>query len=154
MASEASVMPTKEQAGQLALMIVSGMPLRDCLTYFFPDAEEADLVTTEKLWRKSPYLSQEIRKLQGKAWQEMDLDERIKLSIDKHYAEAAYYLYSRNYATLQGNEKLKADTCRQVLEAKLAGMSGKMAPMERWLDDVRKGLIHVDGMPQKKIVAN
>ena len=41
-----------------------------------------------------------------------------------------------NYSDLNGAEGQKADTCRQVLETKLAGLSGKMDAMSRFMEDV------------------
>jgi hypothetical protein len=74
-------------------------------------------------------------------WQEMSLQERIQYAIDKHYAEMAYFLYSRNYADLQGAEKAKADTCRMTLEAKLAGMAGKLDALSQFYADLASGKI-------------
>ena len=53
----------------------------------------------------------------------------------------AYFLYSRNYAELAGQEKQKADTCRTALEAKLAGTSGKLSAVETFWADVVSGKV-------------
>jgi hypothetical protein len=133
--------PTKEQALQLALMLQSGMPSEDAVTYFVTDAtiSPADIVAMHDRWMRSDTLKSAVLELQGKPWQDLGLEERIKLAIDKHYSEMAYFLYSRNYATLGGQEKAKADTCRTALEAKLAGMAGKMDALSRFWDDIAGG---------------
>jgi hypothetical protein len=56
----------------------------------------------------------------------------------------AFYLYSHNYCDLSGNEKLKADTCRQALEVKTAGMAGKLDALSQFYADI---LSKKAGMP-------
>jgi hypothetical protein len=70
----------------------------------------------------------------------MSAEERIRFAIDKHYNEMAYFLYSHNYGELSGPDKAKADTCRQALEAKLAGTAGKFTPLDEFWNDMRAKL--------------
>ena len=83
----------------------------------------------------------------GKSWQEMSLEERIHFSIDKHYSEMAYFLYSHNYSQLVGTDRQKADICRQALEAKIAGTAGKMGPLEQFWADIKTGKVTLKGLP-------
>jgi hypothetical protein len=139
--------PSKEEALHLAIMMNAGMPSLDALRYFFPDSTEIEVKEAHKAWMKSRELEKAILTVQGKPWQEMNLDERIRFAIDKHYSEMAYFLYSHNYAELVGGDKTKADTCRQALEAKLAGSAGKMNALDQWLDDVRSGRVTLAKQP-------
>ncbi len=139
-------MLTQDEALQFALMLTSGMPAIDATAYFVGSEDLADPARLRE--RHDGFMADKgvraaIRKLQGKAWQEMTLSERIKFAIEKTYGEAAYFLYSHNYALLQGADRQKADTCRQVLEAKLAGTSGKESPLETWMRDVKEGRVHL-----------
>lgn len=131
--------PTAEQAQQLAIMLSAGLPARDAVSYFLPGAPVEVVVETARDWARSSQVQKAVRALQGKDWQEMTLEEKIKLSIDKHYAEMAYYLYSHNYGDLNAAEKSKADTCRDALERKIAGTSGSMDPLMSFLNDLKKG---------------
>lgn len=140
--------PSREEALQVALMLKSGMPSLDALAYFYPD-----LVTSPELlkaehdrWMRAEQVGKAIIKLQGGPWQEMPLDEQIRFALDKVYAEKAYFLYSHNYALLVGADRQKADTCRQVLEAKIAGTAGKMDAFAAWVDDIRQGKVKL-GLP-------
>ena len=134
--------PTKDEAQQFGLMIMVGLPHSEALRYFYPDSDEEELTLTLKGWMKSETLKRTLLSLQGgKPWQEMNLDEKISYAITKHYSEMAYFLFSRNYSTLSGIDRQKADTCRVALEAKLAGTSGKLNPLEMFWDDVRTGKI-------------
>ena len=133
--------PSPEVALQFAVMLSCGMPPRDAIPYFHPTASPDDLQSILKLWLKAESVQKAILKVQGKLWQEMPLNERIQYAIDKHYSEMAYYLYSRNYSELQGAEKAKADTCRQTLEAKLAGMAGKLDALSQFYADLASGKI-------------
>jgi hypothetical protein len=71
----------------------------------------------------------------------MDLNERIRYVMDKHYSEMAYFLYAHNYADLVGADKAKADTCRLALEAKQAGFAGKQDALSRFFADVTSGAV-------------
>lgn len=134
-------MPSKEQAYQFAIMLSAGVPGAEAIRYFYPD----DNPTSQKAWLDKWMRSEEVQRqiilLQGKSWEKMSTEEKIQFAVNKHYVEAAYFLYSHNYAELTGAEKTKADTCRQVLETKLAGMSGKMDALSQFWADVQSGAI-------------
>jgi len=137
--------PTKDQAHQFALISSSGMPHAEVIRYFYPDEEnQTNLRALLQMWLKSKVVQEAILAIQGKAWQEMSLEERIKYSVDKHYSELAYYLYSNNYAELEGTARQKADTCRQTLETKLAGMAGKLDAVTSFWADVVSGKVKLN----------
>lgn len=141
-------MPTKEEAWQFALMTQAGMPALAALQYFLAaDTPPGDVALILKQWANSTTYRAALLKLQGKTWQEMTLDERIQTAIDLHYNQLAYILYSRNYAELVGAERQKADICRAALEAKIAGTSGKMGPLEQFWADIRSGKVKLAGLP-------
>ena len=140
--------PTPTNAHQFALMLQSGMPPVDAIPYFFaPETEPSVLAEALKGWMRSAAVQHAVRTLQGNDWQAMTLDERIRLAIDKHYAELAYFLYSHNYSTLTGGDRAKADICRQSLEAKIAGTAGKLGPIEAFWNDVKTGKVTLKGLP-------
>jgi len=140
--------PNKDEAHQFALMLHSGMPAVDAIQYFFPDETETGVINAAlKEWVKSGAVQRAVLALQGKAWQDMSLDEKISLSIDKHYAELAYFLYSHNYSQLVGADRQKADICRASLEARIAGTAGKMGPLEQFWSDIRSGKVKLAGLP-------
>ena len=140
--------PTKAEALELALMLQSGMPSIDAIRYFYPPDEPPDRIVFEhERWMRSEQVANAILHTMGKKWQDMELEERIKHAIDKHYSEMAYYLYSHNYSELIGADKIKADTCRLALEAKLAGQSGKMNALSMFWDDVKTGRVKLPGLP-------
>ncbi|MDP2725952.1 MAG: hypothetical protein Q8P59_00270, partial [Dehalococcoidia bacterium] len=133
---------------QFALMLSAGAPGREAILYFLPeeDLSTALVEATLQSWMRSKLVSAAIIASQGKDWQEMTGEEKIKFGIEKHYTEMAYFLYSRNYVELTGAEKTKADTCRQSLEAKLAGMAGKMDALTRFWADVTSGAVKLSGL--------
>lgn len=143
--------PSKEQARHFALMLNAGMPAIDAIGYFLPEdellADEAPKVLAR--WLKSPLVQSAIVTLQGAPWQSMTPEARVKFAIDKHYNELAYFLYSHNYAEISGADKLKADTCRSVLEAKLAGTSGKLNAIDAFYADLLAGKIKLQGPGSK-----
>lgn len=135
---------TQEIAFQFAVMLTSGMPAEDAIRYFIPEDDPDPLgtaKTTLSKWLRSTHVKQALKTLQGRSWQDMSGEERIKSALDLHYNQLAYFLYSHNYASLVGADKAKADTCRQALEAKLAGMAGKGDFLSRFFDDVQSGRV-------------
>ena len=67
---------------------------------------------------------------------ELTDEGRLDLALTKHYNELAYVLWTTNYADVTGAAKTKADTCRQAIEAKVAGMAGKESPLARFYHDL------------------
>lgn len=136
-------LPSADEAQQFAVMLTAGMPPEEAILYFFEDKDNA-LAAIDR-WMKAKTVRSAITSLQGgKAWQTMTLDERIEFSLNKHYTELSYYLYSRNYVTLQGADKSKADTARVTLEVKKAGLAGKLEPLSQFWDDVKSGKVKLN----------
>ena len=134
--------PTVDEATQFALMLKSGMPTINIMAYFCPDVDSHTLRAEHDRWVRSKRILAAIKRVQGKGWEEMNLTEQINFSIDKHYAELAYFLYSHNYSDLTASSDItKADTCRKVLEQKLAGTTGKLSPLETWFQDIKDGKV-------------
>lgn len=132
---------TKEMARQFAIILSSGVPGSQAIAYFYPDDNPTSHKAWLDKWMRDPEVQKQILILQGKAWEERTIEEKIQYAIDKHYTEVAYFLYSHNYAELVGADKTKADTCRQVLETKLAGMAGKMDALTQFWQDINTGKI-------------
>lgn len=145
--SPQSLSPDRLEALQFALMLGSGMPQVDVIAYFFPTLDPGELKVELNKWMGSPTVRSAILTQMGKAWQDMTLEERIQFSIDKHYSEMAYFLYSHNYAQLVGPDRQKADICRQALEAKIAGNAGKLGPIEAFWADIKSGRVKLAGLP-------
>lgn len=131
----------KETAQQFAIILSSGCPASQALLYFEPDLTSADLPKELKRWVNSGRVKAAIISLQGGPWEGMSLQEKLEYSITKHYSELAFFLYNTNYNDLTGPDRAKADICRGVIEAKLAGMAGKVDAMSRFFEDVMKGVV-------------
>lgn len=129
-------MVDKDQALQFALILSAGVPQIEALRYLLPDAEGASLRDALPEWLKDKAVQNAILAIQGKPWENMRLEEKIRFAIDKHYTELAYFLYAHNYADLTGAERNKADVCRASLEAKLAGSAGKTDALTSFIDDI------------------
>lgn len=134
---------TKELAHQFALILGSGMPHLDAIGYLRPDLEGQDAKVELDRWMRHRVVQTAILELQGGAWQDMPTERKIAFTIDKHYTELAYYLYRNNYNDLDGAARAKADICRQTLEAKLAGMAGKLDALSTFFEDIKSGKVHL-----------
>lgn len=134
-------MPTAAQAYQFALMVLAGVPPVDAVAYFQDSEHLVDMYALAREWQRSPLVAAELVKLQKGDWTALSAQDRIKLALDKHYNEMAYFLYSHNYSDLDATKKSKADTCRVALEQKLAGMAGVMSPLASFWQDVQSGKV-------------
>lgn len=138
--------PTREQASQFVILLSAGLPASDAIRYFLGDEPdggwtEAAIQRFLARWAAHPSVAAAQKRLMGKEWQELSAEERIKYALDKHYAEMAYFLFANNYGSIGGADKVKADTCRGVLETKLAGMAGKLDPLSNFLQDIMAGRV-------------
>jgi|TARA_R110002012_G_C11630079_1_gene609741 hypothetical protein len=138
---------TEVEADQFSLMLLSGAPVSDAVRYFL-DAmtPEEFLVEAAEQW---PQQAEVLDRLQhytgGEAWHKMTDQQRLETAIKKHYNEMAYFLWSVNYVECSGNDKIKADTCRQSLEVKLAGLAGQDSPLSRFYNDMLAKYDHTAG---------
>lgn len=137
--------PTKDQALQFALLLQSGMPSNEAIRYFLPpDEPNIDpraIVALHDAWMKSSALKFAFQEVQGKPWQDLSPEQRIKTAIDKHYNELAYFIYSRNYCEVTGSDLTKLNAARAVLETKLAGLAGQSDPLTRFWNDLASGKV-------------
>lgn len=131
---------SKEEAHQFALLQLAGVPVADIVTYFVPPGtKDEEILASAKEWPGQREVLEALRLLTGGVpWQQLSPEERLKIALDKHYAEMAYFLWSHNYADLTGGEKGKADDCRRALEAKLAGTAGKGNFLEVFYEEYMK----------------
>lgn len=126
------------EAQQLALLILSGVPPIDAVAPFI--SSEAGEGALEKAAVELPRQQLVLKAIQdlsgGVPWQKLRPEERLQIALDKHYAEMAYFMWTHNYTDLSGVDKVKADTCRAALEAKLAGTAGKGSILDRFYEEV------------------
>jgi len=124
--------PLPKQAEELALMLQTGVEPFQALAYFFDTAQEVDVA--HEHWIGHRLVHEAFARFNKGEWQHLSTSERIELSLNKHYAEMAYFLWTHHYAEVWGKEAEKANTCRTALEAKLAGTAG-LSPLERFWQD-------------------
>ena len=129
---------TLEEAEAFAQMVLSGAPVAEAVRYFW-----ADTVTDELLedciaaWPQQAEVRVASRRLTGGvSWHEMEDPNRLDAALKKHYNELAYFLWTTNYVECNGQSKVKADTCRQAIEAKVAGMAGRESPLAQFYHDL------------------
>ena len=129
---------TKSEAAEFATMVLSGAPVAEIVRYFW-DIEVPDevLLGCEDQWPVQQEVVAAVRlQMGGDSWHRLTDAQRLDVSLRKHYNEMAYFLWTTNYAEIGGSDKLKADTCRQSIEAKVAGMAGRESPLAQFYQDV------------------
>lgn len=104
-----------------------------------PDALHAWLTR----WSRSRTVLKAQTALMGGRWQDLDADRRIAIALDKHFAELAYYLVSRDFSTVQDVELRKMTDARTALQAKLAldKTGDPNSPFATYVQDVLAGKI-------------
>ena len=129
---------SQAEADQFALILLSGAPLSDAVGYFLPlDSPEEIIALVIQDWPQQSEVVEALKRYSGgEDWHRLTDEQRLEVAIKKHYNEMAYFLWTNNYAESSGNEKLKADTCRQAIETKLAGMAGQDSPLSRFYHDM------------------
>jgi hypothetical protein len=129
---------TGTEAVAFAEMLLSGVPVAEAVPYFWDrSVTEAELLACEGAWPQQTAVRAAMQVMTGgEPWHKMDEPVRLEVSLKKHYSELAYFLWTTNYAECDGGAKVKADTCRQALEAKVAGMAGKESPLARFYHDL------------------
>tara|TARA_R110000824_G_scaffold140651_8_gene306815 strand:+ start:830 stop:1267 length:438 start_codon:yes stop_codon:yes gene_type:complete len=128
----------KREAIEFASMVLSGAPAAEVVRYFWDvEMPEEVLLACEEEWPIQAEVLESLQKqMGGQPWHHLGDDERLDVSLRKHYNEMAYFLWTTNYAECDGSSKIKADTCRQAIEAKVAGMSGKESPLASFYHDL------------------
>ena len=122
-------------------MLQAGLPASEAILYFTETSDPQELAHMLRKWMTSKAVKEATSQLLGKSWTEMTLEEKIKTATDNHYAQLAYFLFSHNYSDLGQVDKAKADTARQALEAKLAGVAGKGDALSQFFHDINTGKI-------------
>jgi len=129
---------TARAAGEFAAMVLTGAPIAEAVRYFWDEEQpEAVLIECEETWPMQPAVLKALEQQSGgEAWHRLTDPQRLSLALKKHYNEMAYVLWTTNYVECDGGAKLKADTCRSAIEAKVAGMAGKESPLASFYHDL------------------
>lgn len=140
--------PDPDEALQFVIMLSAGLPPEQAILYFIETDQASDAVQTASRWLRSRNVQAAQKKVMGKSWTEMTLDEKVDYALNSHYSQLAYLLYSTNYLSVGSTDKAKLDTARQALEARKAGVAGKGDALSRFFDDLNSGKIKL--APQVK----
>ena len=119
-------------------MVLTEAPIAEAMRYFWDEEQpEAVLIECEETWPMQPAVLMALEQQSGgEAWHRLTDPQRLSLALKKHYNEMAYVLWTTNYVECDGGAKLKADTCRSAIEAKVAGMAGKESPLASFYHDL------------------
>jgi|TARA_R100001086_G_scaffold199110_2_gene115380 hypothetical protein len=122
---------TQAEAQQFAQIVLSGAPIPEAVRYFWDvTLTEDQAARYEQAWPRQPEVVAAVEAQSGGApWHLLTDGVRWERALQKHYNELAYFLWTTNYAECVGAEKIKADTCRAAMEAKVAGMAGRESPL-------------------------
>ena len=135
------MLPDDSQAYQFAVMLHHGLPASEAMCYFLETDDPGELAQATRVWQRSKRVLLAKQKLLGKEWELMSDDEKARAMLSQHYAQLAYFLGSIHYAEANAAEKAKLDTARSTLEAKVAGVAGKGDALQRFFDDLNKGVV-------------
>jgi hypothetical protein len=112
---------TPEMASTLALLLHAGVPMEDCVRRIAPRVTDENVPDVVKRWAKAATLADATALLHGGAWETLDKDRRLELSLDKHMAELAHYLIAHEFDTAGGGELSKMNTAREAITSWLDG---------------------------------
>jgi hypothetical protein len=129
---------TRAEAEQFAQIVLSGAPVPEAVRYFWEvELSEEESLAYETAWPLQTEVLSALERLTGGApWHQLKDEVRLDAALRKHYNELAYFLWTTNYTECVGADKLKADTCRSAIEAKVAGMAGRESPLASFYHDL------------------
>lgn len=124
---------TAEELVVFATLLVTGCPVVAAVRYFVPAASDEEVGVLAQAWIQQPGYDAALRGWLGGEWHEVTERQRMEGALRKHYAEMAYVLWTTNYAESEGAVRVKADVCRQALEAKISGLAGREDVLSQFL---------------------
>lgn len=148
---------TRDVAEQFVKVLAAGVPATDALVYFAPEHFAAQtpeqIATWQRQWLTSNIVIRAFNSFNGGAWEELDKDRRLELSVDKTLAELAYFLYTHNYQDCYGIELTKHDAARKDLMAYVKAKSSgdDDAPWIKAMREIIEGKIH-ENKPSRDIL--
>lgn len=136
---------TDQWAIEFVKLLMAGFPPTSALAYFSPrDFKAASKAMKQQWldeWTDDDRVTTELEKVNGGKWQELDKGDRIRIAMEKHQAEMAYFLYTHNFNTMEGVDQRRAEMARETLGAILAGGDGTdpLSPYAKALKDIVEG---------------
>lgn len=144
-------------AVQFVKMLSSGLNAEQALDYLFPPFSPtrpcygAGMNTAQhkkwiKEWADSPLILKATEAFNGGAWEELERDKQIELSLDHLDAQMAYFLYTADYNSPDAPMGKIADA-RNALMERLKAKDGGDSGIERMMRDLIEGRL-TQGPPQ------
>lgn len=131
---------TEERAASFVKLMHAGLPPDKAVIYIIPEANPEQAARISAMWANAPLtLAATIVFTRGE-WASLDADTRLAIARDKFLAEQAYFLYTHQYATLDGVDLGKAKYAYEAISAYLSAQgSGGDDPLARFLKDLQSG---------------
>lgn len=99
-----------------AKLLTVGYPPEMAVKAMFPPMEPLQLTSTVAAWMADTRIHHEVASINGGQWHTLDKMKRFELAYEKMQAEAAFWMWSTNWATLSAKEDLdKAKQAREML---------------------------------------
>lgn len=148
-----------ELTGDLAYAFVqllhAGLSGPDALAYCAPEYRGALAEDTKHgasrlaawltKWSRDRLTLAAATRLNHGEWHQLEPDARLAIALDKHYAELAYFLYTHDWASLDGTDLRKATDAREALTKKLEGTdAADDSPMVAFLRALQEGTVRQD----------
>ena len=142
---------TSETAYEFVQLLHAGLSGLDALAFIAPEYREAlagDAAKSQAWllqWSRSRLVLEAATTLNHGQWHKLDAEARLAIALDKHYAELAYFLYTHDWATLQGLDLSRATDARTALAKKLEGREASDdSPMLAFMRALQEGNVRWD----------
>lgn len=146
---------TDTVALEFVKLIHTGISAESAVIFLVPSIAASELDDDSKVafaekivkqWHKSRLVFDALARFSGGAWQDLDPDRRLSITRDKAYAEMAYFIYSHDYAKLEGVDLKKYNDARVAIDERLKGSDNVDSPFEKALRAIAK---RMDVTPQE-----
>lgn len=142
---------TDVAAYEFVQLLHAGLGGRDAMAFLAPEWAAAMVKEPGKLdavvtaWARSRLVLAAATKLNHGAWHHLDPEARLAVALDKHYAELAYFLYTHDWATLDGTDLRRATDAREAIAKKLEGRTdADDSPMMAFMRALQDGSVRFD----------
>lgn len=127
------VLPTKPLlteplAADFVKLLLAGVTPIEALRFLQPAYWAYCNAHQRRAWltevQASSLVADETDRLNEGAWQDIEAGDRLRLALEKHYAEMAYFLYTNNFADPSA-DRAKMTEAREAIVAKIEAGDGK-----------------------------
>lgn len=113
---------TIEMARSFVQLLMAGVTAIEALRFLSPEYWQYCTRDQRRNWlvevQASSFVADETDRHNEGAWQDLESADRLRIALDKHFAEMAYFLFTHNFADPSA-DRAKMTEAREAIVAKI-----------------------------------